>query len=114
MFIQLKDVNLAQTPKTQNLFILRTCSASPLYPSRSFAGHDLRKYTSNQVVHALVYFNRQAAVQAAATEFRYTDLHLMIERIPVNEQVKIDAKNADTVLKKAKNEARRKRVSLWN
>lgn len=109
MFIQLKDLDQHKEIKDQNVFILRTQGQAPLFISRSFADHDIHKYTSVKKRRALVYFNRQAAVQAAATDFGYTGLRLVIERIPINGDVKEAAKRSDAVKKFAKNEARRKR-----
>ena len=109
MFIQLHDLDQHKEIKDQNVFILHTQGQAPLFMSRSFAGHDIHKYTSVEKRHALVYFNRQAAVQAAATDFGYTGLNLAIDRIPINGDVKDAAKRSDAIKKFAKNEARRKR-----
>lgn len=109
MFIQLHDLDQHKEIKDQNVFILHTQGQVPLFMSRSFADHDIHKYTSVEKRHALVYFNRQAAVQAAATNFGYTGLKLVIDRIPINGDVKDAAKRSDAIKRFAKNDARRKR-----
>lgn len=109
MFIQIKDIDNNVDTKDSGVFILHTRSNTPIYISRSFAGHNILKYTSSERNDALVYFNRQAAVDAISTAFRYTNLILDIERIPINGESKESAKRKDTIRKMAKNEARRNR-----
>lgn len=110
MLIQLHDVITDENPKTAGLFILTANNKkNKIFISRSFIDHDLTKYTSTNKEHALVYFNRQAAIEAINTNFKYTCLSLHIERIAVSENAKEHAKNTDTIKKLAKNEARRKR-----
>lgn len=109
MFIQLHDVKNATPTKETNIFILRVRGRRELYISRSFADHDESKYTSNDRSHAIVYFNRQSAEAAINTDFAFSPLDLYIERIPVNGEAKLDAKRADAIKRKMKNEARRAR-----
>lgn len=110
MFIQLHDVITDENPKTAGLFILTANNnKNKIFISRSFADRDLTKYTSTNEEHALVYFHRQAAIEAINTNFNYTGLALHIERIAVSENAKVHAKNTDTIKKLAKNESRRKR-----
>lgn len=116
MFIKLQDVITDENPKTAGLFILTANKdKNKIFISRSFADHKLTKYTSTNKEHALVYFNRQAAIEAINTHFKYTGLSLHIERIAVSENAKEHAKKADTIKKLAKNEDRRKReTKSWN
>lgn len=109
MFIQLKDLDQEKQEKKVSVFILYTRSNLPLYISRSFADHDVNKYTSKKKASAIIYFNRQSAVAALKTDFAYTQLPLEILRIPINEDVKEEAKRSDTIRRLEKLEARRKR-----
>ena len=108
MFIQLQDVNKEGT-LNDSIFILQTREAEPKFISRSFADHDVNKYTSKNEGHAIVYFNSQAATQALNTDFKFSNLLVEMRRIPINEYHKIKAKEADGVRRLAKIEARRKR-----
>ena len=98
MFIQLKDINDVEQ-KTESIFIIKEFSNDPLYISRSFADHSIRKFTSKEKLDSIVYFNKQATVEAISTAFRYTGLSLEIERIAVNSESKIAAKQADSIKK---------------
>lgn len=115
MFIQLKDLDQTVSNKESNVFIIHTLENNPLYMSRSFADHDITKYTSNDKERAIVYFNKQAAVEALSTAFCYTGLSLEIERIPINDDVKEDAKRSDAIKRMMKNQARKKKEKKpWN
>lgn len=106
MFIRLGDVK-QQGDTDDNVFILKTHSNEPLYISRSFAGHNIEKYTATERDRAIVYFNRQAAENALSTSFWYVDTSFIIERVPVNSEAKLAAKQADAI---RKFEAKQKRA----
>lgn len=107
MFIQVKDIDQTVEPKTENIFIIKTYTGDELYISRSYVGHRLTSYTMPTQENAIVYFNRQQAENALATEFKFTQMPWKIVPIPVNSEVKADAKKADAVKRFLKNERRR-------
>lgn len=107
MFIQVKDIDQSVEPKTENIFIIQTYTGDELYISRSYVGHKLTSYTMPEQENAIVYFNRQQAENALATEFKFTQMLWKISAIPVNSEVKADAKKTDAVKRFLKNERRR-------
>lgn len=109
MFIQLKDLDQEKADKQVSVFILYTRDNVPLYISRSFADHEVTKYTSKKKSAAIIYFNRQSAIAALKTDFAYTNLHLDILRIPINTEIKEAAKRSDAIKRVAKLEARKQR-----
>lgn len=107
MFIQIKDLNQEIEPKTEGVFYISSNEDPTLYISRSFVGHELEKFTSSEFENAIVYFNRQQAENALATDFKFTTKPWKITRIPINADVKDSAKKADAVKRHLKNERRR-------
>lgn len=112
MFIKLHEIIHDDEPKTAGIFILTAnYDNNEIFISRTFADQDITKYTSTHEGHSIVYFNRQTAVEAMNTNFKYTGLPLYIKRIAVSETAKRQAKSADTIKKIAKNEVRRQKES---
>ena len=110
MFIQIKDLDLEQKANA-NVFIIHTYGTDEtLYISRSYVEHKVSQYTSTEKENAIVYFNRQAAESALTTEFKFTTQPWTIEMVPVNNDVKDDAKKKDAVKRRMKNERRRERM----
>lgn len=113
MFIQLHEVNHDNTldknkpilanEQNNGIFILvANYNKKKLYISRSFPDYNINKYTSSNKEHAIVYFNRQSALESIKTSFNYTGLSLSIERIPISKRSKAEAQKADTIKKLAK------------
>ena len=112
MLIKLHEIIQDNKPKTAGIFILTAnYDNNKIFISRTFADHDITKYTSTHKEHSLVYFNRQTAVEAMNTNFKYAGLPLYVERIAISETAKEQAKNTDKIKKIAKNEDRRKMES---
>lgn len=110
MLIQIRDVDLKITPDT-NVFVVQIRGSQPRYISRSYTDHEVDSFTSFDFEDAIIYFNRQSAVEAINNEFRYTLLPMNVVAVPINSGVKEDAKQRDAVKRRLKAEKRREKIA---